>query len=148
MEYNVFNPFPVNEKLLCYDLAPQTIKVYLSAIRSMQLSLGLPPPREESTLPVLKRVLDGIRKTRVAQGRSIPRIRLPITIAVLRQIRGVINRAPEPDSHAFWAVATVVFFVFFHLGELLVGNEAKYTTTTHLSWPWIPTQWLPWSKYI
>ena len=142
MEYNVFDPFPVNEKLLCYyatklandGLAPQTIKVYLSAIRSMQLSMGLPPPREESTLLVLKRVLDGIRRTRVAQGRSTPRIRLPITIAVLRQIRGVIDRAPDPDSHVFWAVATVAFFGFFRLGELLVGNEAEYTTTTHLSW--------------
>eukprot|EP00731_Ephydatia_muelleri_P029971 Em0021g494a len=156
VEYNVFDPFPVNEKLLCYfatklandGLAPQTIKVYLSAIRSMQLSLGLPPLREESTLPMLKRVLDGIRRTRVAQGLSTPRIRLPITIAVLRQIRGVIDRAPDPNSHAFWAVATVAFFGFFRLGELLVGNEAEYTTTTHLSWGDVATQWLPWSKYI
>ena len=95
---------------------------------------GASTPREESTLPVLKRVLDGIRRTRVAQGRSTPRIRLPITIAVLRQIRGVIDRAPDPNNHAFWAVATVAFFGFFRLGELLVGNEAEYTTTTHLSW--------------
>ena len=121
-------------KLANDSLAPQTIKVYLSAIRSMQLSLGLPPPQEEFTLPMLKRVLDGIRRTRVAQGRSTPRIRLPITIAVLRQIRRVIDRAPEPDSHALWAVATVAFFGFFRLGELLVRNEAEYTTTTHLSW--------------
>ena len=42
VQYNVSDPFPVTEKLLCYfstklandGLAPQTIKVYLSAIRS------------------------------------------------------------------------------------------------------------------
>ena len=93
MQYNVSDPFPVTEKLLCYfstkladdGLAPQTIKVHLSTIRNMQLSLGLPPPREESTLPVLKRVLDGIRRVR-ASGNHTPRIRMPITVTVLRLI--------------------------------------------------------------
>ena len=62
VHYDVFSPFPVTEKLLCYfatamandGLAPQTIKSYLSAVRSMQLSLGLPPPRDQSSLPVVK----------------------------------------------------------------------------------------------
>ena len=50
--YDIYDPFPVTEKLMCYfatslandGLAPQTIKCYLSAVRSMQISLGLPPP--------------------------------------------------------------------------------------------------------
>ena len=145
MEYRILDPFPVNEKLLCYfatklandGLAPQTIKVYLSAVRSMQLSLGLPCPREESTLPVLKRVLDGIRRARATQNSGTPRIRMPITVTVLRQIRTEINRSPEaePDRLAFWAIATVAFFgFFFRLGELLVGTEAEYTAASHLSW--------------
>eukprot|EP00731_Ephydatia_muelleri_P011872 Em0006g766a len=111
VEYSILDPFPVNEKLLCYfatklandGLAPQTIKVYLSAVRSMQLSLGLPCPREESTLPVLKRVLDGIRRAQATQNSGTPRIRMPITVTVLRQIRTEINRSPEaePDRLAF-----------------------------------------------
>ena len=64
-KYDVFTPFPVTEKLLCYfaaalaseGLAPQTIKCYLSGVRSMQISLGLPPPRDQSSLPIIKRVL-------------------------------------------------------------------------------------------
>ena len=101
MQYNVSDPFPVSEKLLCHfstkladdGLAPQTIKVYLSAIRSMQLSLGLPPPWEESTLPVLKRVLNGISRVR-ASGNRTPRIRMPIivTIFILHSVLGSLSQ--------------------------------------------------------
>lgn len=142
MQYNVSDPFPVTEKLLCYfstkladdGLAPQTIKVYLSAIHSMQLSLGLPPPREEFTLPVLKRVLDSIRQVR-ASGNRTPRICMPITIAVLRQIHAVLGAwVSEPDELAFWAIATPALFDYFRLGELPIGSEAEYSSASHLSW--------------
>ena len=54
VKFNVLNPFPVNETLLCSfaayladeGLAPQTGKSYLAAVRNMPLSLGLPDPRE------------------------------------------------------------------------------------------------------
>eukprot|EP00731_Ephydatia_muelleri_P011099 Em0005g1685a len=142
VQYNVSDPFPVTEKLLCYfstklandGLAPQTIKVYLSAIRSTQLSLGLPLPHEESSLPVLKRVLDGIRRTRASECRT-PRIRLPITVGVLRQIHTALGAdISEPDGLAFWAIATSAFFGFFRLGELLMGSETEYSPANHLSW--------------
>ena len=66
----------MTEKLLSYfataladdGLAPQTIKSYLSTVRSMQLSLGLSPPRDQSELPILKRVLDGIRRDKFLGG--------------------------------------------------------------------------------
>ncbi|KAL5502119.1 hypothetical protein EMCRGX_G008842 [Ephydatia muelleri] len=89
-------------------LAPQTI----TSPQSMLLSQGLPPPREESTLPVLKRVLDGIRRIHTALG----------------------ARISEPDGLAFWAIATSAFFSFFRLGELLIGSEAEYSSASHLSW--------------
>ena len=64
VKFNVVNPFPVTEQLLRSfvsfladeGLAPQTGKSYLAAVRNMQISLGLPDPRESSSLPVLKRV--------------------------------------------------------------------------------------------
>ena len=66
--YDILSPFPVSEALLCYfaaamareQLAPQTIKTYLSAIRYMQITLGLPEPREFSSLPRLRLVQTGI----------------------------------------------------------------------------------------
>ncbi|KAL5488697.1 hypothetical protein EMCRGX_G017678 [Ephydatia muelleri] len=142
-KYDVFTPFPVTEKLLCYfaaalaneGLAPQTIKCYLSGVRSMQISLGLPPPRDQSSLPILKRVLDGIRRSTAAQAGGRPRkIRLPITAAVLRGIQGPLSLRMGQDSTAFWAIAVVAFFGFFRLGELLLESRTTYNSVLHLSW--------------
>lgn len=59
-------------------LAPQTGKSYLAAVRSMQISLGLPDPREQSSLPILKRMQAGISRARMRKGPK-SRVRLPIT---------------------------------------------------------------------
>ena len=100
-QYQVQDPFPVTERLLCSfaaflgdeGLAPQTVKSYLAAIRNTQLSLGLPDPREQSALPVLRRVLAGISRSRI--GRSRPaRIRLPMTAPLLRDIR--VSSSAQP----------------------------------------------------
>ena len=78
--FNVPSPFPVTEHTMCCftayladsGLAPQTVKVYLAAVRIMQLSLGLLDPRDQSSLPRLKRVLAGISRTRLNQHRHPP----------------------------------------------------------------------------
>ena len=139
--YDIYDPFPVTEKLMCYfatslandGLAPQTIKCYLSAVRSMQISLGLPPPSEHSSLPVLKRVLDGIRRCKVLGGKP-PRTRLPITTTVLRRIEAPLKECNAQDASAIWAIAVTAFFGFFRLGELLVETESDYNPALHLSW--------------
>ena len=91
--YNVLNPFPLTEYLLCcfaayladQTLAPQTIKSYLSTLRNMQISLGLLDLREQSSLPILKRDQVGISRARILKGSS-PRNWLPITAHILEQI--------------------------------------------------------------
>ena len=68
-------------------------------------------------------------------GHHTPRIRMPITVTVLRQIHTALGaRISEPDGLAFWAIATSAFFSFFRLGELLIGSEAEYSSASHLSW--------------
>ena len=65
VNYTVQTPFLVHELLLCYfaaylaqkGLAPQTVKGYLAAVRSAQISMSLPDLRELSSLPLLRRVL-------------------------------------------------------------------------------------------
>ena len=42
------------------NVTMQTIKTYLAAVRSMQISLGLPDPQDQSSLPMLKHVQAGI----------------------------------------------------------------------------------------
>ena len=73
IKYDIATPFPVTEQLLCYfsvhmadqGLSPQTGRSYLAAMRSMQISLGPPDPRDQSSMPLLKRVQAGIRRVRV-----------------------------------------------------------------------------------
>lgn len=107
VKYNVLTPFPVSEQLLCCfaahladeGLSPQTGKSYLSAVRSMQISLGLPDPREQSSLPMLKRVQAGISRARLTQG-SLSRVRLPITAHVLSQIHDALSHSSNPEKVA------------------------------------------------
>ena len=85
-KFNVTAPFPVTEHLLCcfaayladQGLASQTGSSYLAAVRNMQISLGLPDPRDSSSLLILKRVQAGIKRARL--GKATPSsVRLPIT---------------------------------------------------------------------
>ncbi len=116
----VFDPFPVTEILLCSfaayladeGLAPQTIKTYLSSVRNTQLSLGFPDPREQSSLPILKRVQAGISRIRLQNG-APSRTRLPITIGILRQIKSHLDAVAYTDTDV---IATSTFLGFFRLG--------------------------------
>ena len=93
--YSITDPFPFSELLLCYytsylarkGLAPQTIKAYLAALRNAQISLGLPDPREQSSLPLLKGVQAGIGRIRPQTGNTKAKIKLPITVHVLTKIK-------------------------------------------------------------
>ena len=139
--YNVLQPFPLSEQLLCSfaayladeGLAPQTGKSYLSALRSMQISLGLPDPRDQSSLPILKRVQAGISRARVLKG-SPPRIRLPITVRLLEGIQHSLTTSIMPDRVVLWAVAASAFFGFFCLGELLLDSPSHFNPATSLAW--------------
>ena len=141
IQFNLSHPFPVTENILCSfasfladkNLAPQTIKSYLSAIRSMQISLGLPDPRDNSSLPRLRRVLAGIQRVRSEKG-VVSRTRLPITATVLQKIHDCLMPSQHPEKHVLWAVACTAFFGFFRLGELLPESANAYKQETHLSW--------------
>ena len=141
VKFNIPSPFPVSEHTLCCfaaylaeeGLAPQTAKTYLSAVRNLQLSLGLPDPRDQSSLPILKRVLAGIARSRLT--RRVPlRVRLPITAPILAQLHGNLTQSSRPDRVFIWAVAATGFFCFVRLGELLVDAPKNYSPATKLSW--------------
>ena len=114
-------------------LAPQTIKLYLAAVRNAQLSLGLPDPRDKSSLPILKRVQAGISRARLGRGQP-SRIRLPVTAKLLRQIRSALEYNDHPEKRLIWAVCCTAFFGFFCLGELLLASGTEFDKTRHLAW--------------
>ena len=139
--YQVETPFPLSEQLLCgfsafladQNLAPQTIKTYLSAVRNLQLSLGLPDPREQSSMPVLKRVQAGISRTRMLKGTS-SRIRLPVTAQVLVRVHEFLAASSHPEKTVLWTIAVTAFFGFFRLGELLPDSPTAFNPATSLAW--------------
>ena len=140
--YNITDPFPISELTLCYfvaylaeqGLAPQTGRTYLAAVHNAQISLGLPDPREHSTLPLLKRIQAGIRRVRLQRGNGSGRVRLPITVHTLIRIREALRISSDANSVVTWAVTCTAFFGFFRLGELLPLSSSSFNATMDLAW--------------
>lgn len=88
--HGVASPLPVSQSLLCYyvsylaqnGLSHQTIKTYVSAVRHLQIAKDFPEPAQYSSMPKLKVVENGIRRSRTMPSRP----RLPITPEILHQI--------------------------------------------------------------
>ena len=135
--YQVTDPFPVTKHMLCcfvaymadQNLAPQTIKSNLAGVRNMQIALGLPDPREQSTFSVLRRVQAGIRL-----GMVPPRVRLPITPSLLRQIKQSWESTTHQDRLVLWAICCTAFFGCFRLGEILLETADVFDHRQHLAW--------------
>ena len=139
--YSILTPFPVSESLLCYfatylacqHLSPQTVKVYLAAIRYMQITMGLPEPREYSSLPRLRLVQSGIQRAHASK--QTTKIRLPITPAILIRLKEHWTpRKSEPDIVMLWAAAVLCFFGFFKAGEITIPTISGFDDSKHLAW--------------
>ena len=117
-------------------LSPQTIKTYLAGIHHMQITLGLPEPREFSSLPRLRLVQAGIQQVHAQVATAPTRIRLPITPTVLQQIQDFWSRKShgDPDIIMLWAAATLCFFRFFRSGEITVPSKNVYDPKKRLTW--------------
>ena len=83
-------------------LAPSTIKLYLSAIRHLQVAMGLPDPKIED-MAWLEQVVKGAKRE---YGKKNPgRIQqLPITPDIQIRMKEVWNKYPEAfDNIMLWA---------------------------------------------
>ena len=80
--------------------------------------------------PRLEYIVKGFRR-RAAQGGGRPR--LPVTLAILRGLKGVWLL--EPDwftASMLWAAACLCFFGFLRFGEVVVLSDAGFDPTVHL----------------
>ena len=134
------SPIPATENILCYfaacmgqeGLACSSIRTYLSGVRQLQIAAGFPDPHIDQ-MPRLSQVLKGI-KVQMARAGKQPRSRLPITPAILRNLRGVwLCDCPDFNKTMLWAVATTTFFSFCRSGEVTVECESSYDPHIHLS---------------
>ena len=114
---------------LCHHLgwvvASTSIKLYLSAVHHMQVVLGFPEPRAESSLPRLRLESNGIARSHIsALERNQVKPRLPITIDVLQRVFNVLASQQISDRlvDLLWAICSVCFFGFFRVDELLAPS--------------------------
>ncbi len=76
----------------------------------------------------LEQILKGIQ----AQGKKKERERLPISINLLRKLKGVWQKDSR-DGGMLWAAASLCFFGFFRSGEITIPSESAYDESAHLS---------------
>ena len=97
-ENNVSTPLPLSEDLLCsfvavladQGLRHRSVKVYLSALRFMQIQAGLKDPFAHVAWPRLDYVVKGIKKVEAEKGVAT-RTRLPITPSILQRSWTALN---------------------------------------------------------
>ena len=135
---NLYNPFPLTEKVLCYfatylasqGLTSQSVRVYLAAVRDLHITMGFSDLRDQSSLPLLKRVQSGIQRVQACKKRASKRVRLPITPHLLSLLHSHWESTVHPERQVLWAVAVLCFAGFFRLGELLQSPDSSSV----LSW--------------
>ena len=126
-------PSPTDEWTLCLfatflagSVQHSSIKVYLSAVRSLHIEEGFPDPLVNCLH--LQRVIRGIKRI---QG-SPEAQRLPITSDTLMIIFRSLDLSTF-DHCMFWAACNLAFFGFLRSAKFTVPNLASFSPALHLS---------------
>ena len=127
------SPYPATEWTICMfatmlaaSLQPASIKVYLSAVRSIHIELGYPDPLKDCLR--LPQVMRGIKRR---SGSSQDR-RLPITPVLLRLIYAKLGFTAHDDI-MFWATCCLAFFGFLRVSEFTVPSAVAFSPSFHLT---------------
>lgn len=112
--------------LLTSSIQHSSIKVYLSATRSLHIEEGFPDPLFNCLR--LQRVMRGIKRSQDFPSAH----RLPVTDSILFLIHKALDLSTH-DRRMFWAACALGYFGFLRSAEFTVPNLASFSPTTHLS---------------
>ena len=127
-------PLPASEQTLilfvaelAQDLAHSTIRSYLSGVRNLHITNGLPDPLPGSFR--LNLVLNGIRRVKAHP----PKVKIPVTPLVLHRLRKVfLSTQADVNKAMMWAACCVGFYGFLRTAEFTVPN-GKFDPSCHLA---------------
>ena len=129
--------FPATEAKLRYfaaHLADQisfrTIRLYRAGIRYAHVENSLADPFQDA--PLLHLLLRGIKRS---MGLSSRCRRLPITMALLRQLKDELRRAPDilpQDKLMLWSAFTMAFYGFLRSSEFTAPSTTQFNPLVHL----------------
>ena len=105
-------------------LSPQTITVYLSAVRSYHIDHGYQDPLANQLR--LPRLLKGIKRLMIAR----PSPRMPVTKEILHVIYSSLDLT-NPDHLMFWAACTLAFYGFLRVSEFTTNSA--FDPSKHLT---------------
>ncbi len=109
-------------------LQHRSIKYYLAALNTAHEVAGLPPPTRDRDCPRVARTLKGIKRE---QGTIEKRPRLPITVALLRQMQPLLDPTRAIDR-LIWAAMCTATCALLRLGELTVDPQHAAHRTLRL----------------
>ena len=111
---------------LAKRIKPQSIQVYLAAIRSLHVANGYPNPLQPGLK--LKQTLRGIERKHFKP----PKQKLPLTFDILCEIRPFINYASFNDL-AYWTAMTTAHFLMLRASEFTLRKGELFDPTIHLT---------------
>ncbi len=108
------------------SLKPNTIKSYLSSVRSLHTNASL--PTNSTISPTIQHIFRGIKRI---MGKS-QKPKLPITLDILQKLAAVGGQQSDIENATFDAAIKLAWSGFLCCGKFTVANGTKFNPLIHL----------------